>query len=172
MNSTIIGHIIRFTLLTLAQVLVFSHLDIGIYLSPYIYFLAILMLPFQMPRQVVMIIAFFSGLVVDGFLNSSGMHAASAVLIAFIRPEVANILTPKSGYGVEESPTIHSQGYGWFLAYSSMLTLVYHLTYFLIEAFSFNNLFITLGRSVVSTALAIVLINILAIIFSPAKARR
>ena len=69
MIGTILGHILRFVVLILLQVLVLDHLDVlNGYLVPYLYVLFLLMLPIELPAWAQLAIGAFTGLVMDLFL--------------------------------------------------------------------------------------------------------
>src|SRR3954465_6749323 len=110
MFSRIPINILRFIALLSVQVLIFSKLNLGPSLSPYVcpfvYPLFILLLPFGTPQWLLMILGFVTGLVLDFFLGSLGMHAASCLLIAYLRPYLISIITPK-GAEFEVEPNIY-----------------------------------------------------------------
>lgn len=171
MIELLLPNIIRFVGLILIQVLVVSNLPLGYYVNPYIYPLILLALPFQIPHWLLMFIGFVTGLTVDIFLNTMGMHAAACVLICFLRPYAVQILTPRGGYDVDDEPKIASLGYTWFLSYVAILIVIHHVAYFYIEIFSFTSFFMILGKALLSSIVSIILIVLLALIFSPGKSK-
>src|SRR4051812_19450181 len=96
--SDLIRNAIRFVLLILVQVFVLFHIKpLHHFVVPYIYFLYILWLPFNMPRMSLLLLSFFYGLTLDYFVSTPGLHAAACVLIAYVRPFIVNILIPQEG---------------------------------------------------------------------------
>jgi len=71
MNNPWIKYPLRFALLVLLQVLVLNNINLGGYIHPYIYILFILLLPVSMNKNLVLFIAFFTGLTVDYFGRSA-----------------------------------------------------------------------------------------------------
>ena len=65
------------------------------FITPYLYYLFILWLPFATPRFWLLVIGFITGLSLDYFTQTPGLHAAACLLIAYIRPFVVNLLLPK-----------------------------------------------------------------------------
>ena len=63
--------------------------------TPYLYFLFILWLPFSIQGLACLMIGFVTGLVLDYFTMTPGLHAAACVLIAYARPFVITVLIPK-----------------------------------------------------------------------------
>ena len=93
--------IFRFIILIAVQVLVLNHVEISGYINPFLYVLFILMLPIRIPRLFLLVIAFATGLCVDLFSNTAGMHAAACVLMAYFRPGWLKIIAPRDGYDVK-----------------------------------------------------------------------
>ncbi len=81
--SLIVKNIIRFILFILVQVYVLSQIPpLHQFITPYLYFLFILWLPFNIPRFALLLVAFILGITLDYFLGTPGLHAAPCVLIA------------------------------------------------------------------------------------------
>ena len=161
----------RFVLLLLAQILIFSNVNFSPFINPYVFPLFILLLPFQTPRWLLMIIGFLSGLTLDYLLGSIGMHAAACLLIGYFRPFLINVITPK-GTEFEISPNVYSQGITWFIVYLGISIFTYLAFYFLVEAATFLNFFLLLGKIFLSTILSILFMLIFLFLFSNRKKRR
>ncbi len=141
MNSSIIRHIIRFIVLILVQVFILKNISFPDsflrHLVLFIYPIYIFLLPTNIPRPLLLLVAFFLGLSVDLFYDSVGIHAATSVFIAFIRMYVLRILEPIQGYKTDGSLSAHNYGMVWFSSYAAILLFVHLLVYFSISAFSF-----------------------------------
>src|SRR5438477_2968484 len=111
--SSLVKNIIRFIFFIVVQVYVLNQIPpLHHLVNPYLYFLFILWLPFQMGRRSLMIIAFLFGLTLDFFTKTPGLHAAPCVLIAYIRPFLINLLIPQEGADTNyEEPSIKSMGF-------------------------------------------------------------
>lgn len=167
MINTFLSNALHLVALTLVQVLVISNIGLGYFVNPYIYTMFIMLIPFSVQQWLLILIAFFTGIIIDAFSNSMGMHAAACTFMAFARPAVLTFLTPKSSLEYGDRPGLQPFGYIWFLAYTGMLTLLHHLVYFYLEVFSFENFFLTLGKVLLSTVVSTTLIMLTAMIFSP-----
>ena len=87
---------IRFALFIFVQVYVLDKIPhLHKFITPYIYYLFILWLPFSISRQWLLITGFFTGLTLDYFSMTPGLHAAACTLVAYVRPFIINILTPR-----------------------------------------------------------------------------
>src|SRR5690242_6930006 len=126
--SSFVKNMIRFALFILIQVYILHKIpSLHRFITPYLYFLYILWLPFRMSRAALLSVAFLFGLTLDYFLNSPGLHAAPCVLIAYIRPFLINMLV--SHEGVEQnyaSPSIRSMGWAPYATYVIILTFLHH----------------------------------------------
>jgi rod shape-determining protein MreD len=147
-------NIVRFAVLIVFQVLVMDNVMISGYMVPYVYLLFILLMPFETPRWIVLLSGFFLGLGIDLFEHTPGIHTAATVLIAFVRPYVLNLLSPRDGYEPETFPRIHYYGFAWFLKYTLLVVLVHHLALFYLEVFQLQNFLSTLLRVILSAALS------------------
>ena len=164
-------NILRFVALIAAQVLIFSNIKFSPFINPYVYPLFILLLPFETPGWLLIILGFGTGLTVDFFLGSLGMHAAACVLLAYLRPVLIRIITPK-GAEFEVEPNINLQGTTWFLIYCSLATFIHHTCYFLIEGGTFYNPFIALLRITISTVFSVLFMMMFLFLFTSSKKRR
>ena len=159
---------LRFVLLILVQVFVLDRIHLHYMVTPYIYFLFILWMPFEGNRSVQMIVAFALGFTLDSFRHHPGFHASACVLIAYLRPFLINLLISQEG--VENNyraPSAKSLG-GFipYLVYAGMLTLVHHGWLFFLEAVQFGNFWYFIVKTVFSTAISLLLIIIVELLFS------
>lgn len=159
------AYIIQFILLVLIQVLVLNNIQFSGYINPYLYILFILLLPFETPRWVLMIIGFFLGLSIDIFTHTPGMHASATVFAAFIRPMVLSSIAPRDGYESGMRPHIPDMGLGWYMRYAVLMVISHHLFLFYIETFRLSDFFATLLRVILSSVFTLAFILITEIIF-------
>jgi len=153
-------YIISFLLLVLLQVLILNNIQLGGFINPYVYILFILILPFHTPKWLLLILGFLLGLSIDLFTNTLGMHSSATVFIAFLRPFVLKIISPRDGYESETSPTVNFYGINWFIRYSFILVFAHHLFLFYIEVFRFSDFFTTLLRVILSSVVSLLVIFI------------
>ena len=146
-------NIIRFLVVILIQVLILNNIMLHGYLNPYFYIIFILLLPFETPRWLLLVAGFALGISVDLFASTLGMHTAATVFIAFLRPWILSIFSPRDGYEPETLPTVHFYGITWFVSYALVLTFLHHLVLFYIEVFHFQEFFSTFLRVFLSTLL-------------------
>lgn len=160
--SIFLKNIIRFALFILIQVYVLHHIpSLHRFITPYLYFLYILWLPFNMSRFSLMVISFGFGLTLDYFLNSPGLHAAPCVLIAYVRPFLINLLISQEGAEQNyASPSIVSMGWAPYATYAFVLTLLHHGYLVFLEWMRFGSFLYFLGRVIATTGISLLLILI------------
>lgn len=154
---TVLQNIIRFILLVLLQVLVLNNIQFLGYINPYIYILFILSLPVLTPRWFALILAFALGLIIDVFSNTPGIHAFSTVLIAFMRNGIIKLFTSLEE-GSNPTPSFHTFGVGNYTKYLVLLVTIHHTSLFILEAFSFANLWLVIPKILLSSLVTILLI--------------
>lgn len=158
MITDILKYGLGFVFLLLLQTLVLNHLQLSIYINPYLYIFFIIALPFNTPNWLLLTLAFVMGLMVDLFTGTLGMHASALVFMAFCRRYLLSVIAPREGYEFGSRPHYQDMGMTWFLIYSSVLTLCHHLFLFFVEAFEFHSFFIILFRVILSSLFTLLLI--------------
>ncbi len=153
-------NIFRFVFLVLLQVMVLNNIQFSGYINPYMYVLFILLLPFETPKWLVLVLSFILGLSVDMFCDTLGIHASASVFMAFLRPFVLRAISPRDGFETGTYPRVSFYGVVWFLKYSLLLVFSHHLFLFVIEVFKFDNLHLILWRTALSTIFTVFLIII------------
>ncbi|MFO7934478.1 MAG: rod shape-determining protein MreD [Bacteroidales bacterium] len=147
-------NIFRFIVVVLFQVLVMDNVMIDDYMVPYVYLLFLLLMPFETPRWMQLLAGFALGLSIDLFENTLGIHTAATVLVAFLRPYLLNLLSPRDGYEPETFPRIHYYGFSWFLKYTLAMVVIHHFALFYLEVFHLKDFFSTLLRVILSSILS------------------
>ena len=152
-----IKYTVMFISLVLIQVLILNYIQFSGYVNPYIYILFILLLPVSIPRYVLVLLGFLIGLVIDIFSNTPGMHASATTFIAFARPYIIDVISPRE-MDKSDYPGLSQYGFRWFLYYSAILIFLHHVFFFYVEVFSFINFFHTLFRSILSSVFSVFII--------------
>jgi len=162
----------RFVLFIFVQVYVLDKIPhLHKFITPYIYYLFILWLPFSISRQWLLITGFVTGLTLDYFSMTPGLHAAACTLVAYVRPFIINILTPRdsSEFNYKEPSPLAMQ---WtpYAVYVFILTLLHHGYLVLLEWLSFGSFLDFLIKVVATTGISLLLIFTVELLF-PRKLR-
>ena len=84
MGKIIIINIIRFILLFVLQIMIFSKINFMGYINPYPYLLFILLFPVWGSKNLLLVLSFLLGFSIDLFSNSGGVHAMASLFIALL----------------------------------------------------------------------------------------
>jgi hypothetical protein len=165
--SSLVKNMIRFALFILVQVFVLYQVPpLHRFITPYLYYLFILWLPFSTRRGSLMLVGLIYGLTLDYFLSTPGLHAAPCVLIAYVRPFVINMLMQQESNSQNyASPSPTSMGWAPYLVYILVLTLVHHVYLVFLEWMQFGNFLYFIGKVSATTAVSLLLIIITELLF-------
>ena len=144
MIITYIHRIGWFIGLVLLQVLILNNVHIAGYATPFLY--------------IYFILKFASGtsfgLTIDIFADTPGMNAAATVLLAFLRPSLLRLFTPRDNLD-SIIPSFKSMGITPFLKYTTASVFVHSLALLSIEFFSFTSIWLLLLRVISCTLLTL-----------------
>ncbi len=165
--SDLVKNTLRLAIFILVQVYVLDKIPhLHRFISPSLYYLFILWLPFSMPRLGLLGLGFLCGLSLDYFKMTPGLHTAACVLVAYLRPFVINLLIAKeiNEFNYHE-PSPRGMGWGPYMVYALILTVVHHTYLTVLEWLqfgSFLNLLIKIGGT---TAISMLLIFTVELLF-------
>lgn len=164
MNNILSIHTVRFVLLILLQVLLFSKINLLGYINPYIYILFIILYPVKNNRILFMFFSFLLGLMIDVFMDSGGINATASLCTAFIRP---NILKFSFGTIYEhQALKFDKVDFGQKITYISILVFFHHFIYFLFEIFNSSKLIFVFQNTLFSGVFTIILTLLITSLFS------
>jgi len=159
----IVKNILRFIVLILLQVLVFNRIEISEYLNPMVIVFFLIALPFNTPKWLLLVSAFALGITVDVFMNTPGILSFTAVLVAYLRPLILQFIQPRDGYSIGDLPRAVDLGWSWMIQYSFFITIIFHLVYFIILAYSQDNFLVILWKTIISSIFTLFFVFVLQI---------
>ena len=165
--SVFLKNSIRFIFFLLFQVYVLNKIEpLHGFISPYLYYLFILWLPFSISRFRLMVAGFLMGLSLDYFMMTPGLHAAACVLIAYLRPYIIIILTPKefSEFSYRE-PSARAMGWRPYVVYVLILTLFHHGYMVFLEWLSFGSFIDFIIKIIGTTGISMLMIITVELLF-------
>jgi hypothetical protein len=165
--SDFLKNIIRFAVFIMIQVYLLNQIDpLHRFIIPYLYFLFILWLPFSISRIGLLFTGFLTGLALDYFTMTPGLHAAACTLIAYVRPFLINILTPRdtSDFNYRE-PSPKSMQWAPYAVYTLVLTALHHGYMFFLELLSFGSFWDFLIKVIATTGISILIIFTVELLF-------
>lgn len=158
MSKQLTRYALIFVGLVALQLLILNNIKLGGYINPYIYILFIMLLPFEIPGWLLLILGFITGLTMDAFSGTLGMHSSATLFIAFLRPTILSNISTHESADKKGSPTMSMNDIGWFIKYTLMMVLAHHFVLFFIETFSFTHFFATILRIILSSMITILFI--------------
>jgi rod shape-determining protein MreD len=153
----IFARIAWFIGLVLIQALLLNNICLFGLATPFAYVYLLLVIDKDIDRIGLMVIAFLLGLAVDVFSNTPGVNAGASVLVAFMRPGLLRLFSPRDIYENFE-PGIYTLGFGPFIRYAFVTLLLHHAALLLLEAFSLSNIGYLMPRIFCSALLTLVLV--------------
>ena len=136
-----INYFIHLLILSLLQIVIVDNIHLGSYFYLNIYILALYILPYKMKGIPLLLFGFFLGLIMD---------LADNTFIAYIRPRLLQLTSTRE----EIDDTHGGQGLTdvrWFLKYTFVSTLLFNIILIFAEAFTFNDILISIIRIILST---------------------
>ncbi len=105
-------------MLIVLQLLIFNNIQFSGFVNPYVYVMFILILPMAIPTWILLLLSFMTGIVIDIFAGTMGVHAFATVMAGFVRPWVLSLNITSEASEPEMSPSSHSQ-------WSSLVLYIY-----------------------------------------------
>lgn len=155
MINSILRYGLIIVILILLQILVLNNIQFSGFVNPYVYIMIILLLPSGTPAWLLLIISFLTGLAIDLFTGSPGMHASATLLAGFSRPLILRFIAPRDGYELGSDLSMAAYGFRWFLIYTAAIVLIHHTALFFLEVFRLTDFFRTIFRILLSSLFTI-----------------
>ncbi len=159
-SSNVIRMLMLYFITTIVQIVILNNLTIINFANPQLYLLFLLSMPFGVGTIPMMLYGFITGIVIDLFCDTPGMHAASCVLLAYVRRWVLMLLAYRDAYKPDDIPTFRLYGWGWYLKYITILVTIHHIALFFIEQYDMLFLWPTLLRILLSIVTTVLVISI------------
>ncbi len=172
MNREVVLKIVTFFSYMLLQVLLFNKMVLLGKGFVFIYVGFLLTFQFELGIIAAMLIGFFTGITVDIFSNTLGIHASASVLLMYLRPFLFKTFTPHGGYPLGAKPTPVIMGFNWFSTYALILIFLHHSMLFIVEAGGFHLFFYTLQKIILSTFFTFSVVVITQYLFSKKRDTR
>ncbi|MCH1547492.1 MAG: rod shape-determining protein MreD [Flavobacteriaceae bacterium] len=156
MNKTV-SYIIFGLILILLQQIIFNNINLFGYINPLMYILFIIYYPIKNNRILFIFMSFCLGLTVDIFSDTLGLHSASCLVLAYLRPIILKI-----SFGlayIHQVIKFQNIGFRNRLIYLTLSTITHNFVIFSLEIFSLTN-FTYLLQKVLLTALFTVFLGL------------
>ncbi|MFN3381404.1 MAG: hypothetical protein ACK41O_18230 [Runella zeae] len=152
--------VLKWLMYVLLHIFVARHLVLFDYAFCFIYVGAVLFLPVEINTTALLFIGFLTGITIDSFGNTLGLHAIPTLLLVYLRPIVIRYqLSQKLAEG-RFRISIKELGLSAFLSYTVLLISVHHIVLFFLEAGNLNllpYLLLKIACSVIFTTFSLIL---------------
>ena len=132
MNKTV-SYIIFGLILILLQQIIFNNINLFGYINPLMYILFIIYYPIKNNRILFIFMSFCLGLTVDIFSDTLGLHSASCLVLAYLRPIILKI-----SFGlayIHQVIKFQNIGFRNRLIYLTLSTITHNFVIFSLEIF-------------------------------------
>lgn len=123
--------------LFLLQILVFNHVRILGYATPFPYIFALLLFPLSVQRWFTVTAGFLLGLAADMFTGTLGMQAAAGALLGLLQPHMLKRFKPVSLDEESMLPSSRTLGWGTFMHYAISCAFLFCAAFYILESFDF-----------------------------------
>lgn len=164
-------NLLRFVALIVLQVGLFKNMGYYNLATPFPYILFILLLPLGTSNFFLFLLSFGTGLTIDAFYDTLGVHTAACVALAWFRILFDNITLEVETRQSLDTPSWGELGSKWFLSYTLLGTLIHHIVLFMMEVFSFSNFHLTALSILLSSIFTFLIIMLINILFYKRKSR-
>ncbi len=171
MAKVFLYNLARFTVLVMLQVFLFKNIGYYNLATPFPYILFLLLLPVGMPNFILYCLAFITGITVDAFYDTLGVHAAACVALAWARINFIRVTLQTDQYESFMTPAWGTVPFRWYFLYVAVLSLFHHVTFFFLEAFTFHQFHYTVIRILLSCIFTIVIVLLFSLLFYRKKQR-
>tara|TARA_Y100000766_G_C18836669_1_gene570797 strand:- start:567 stop:1070 length:504 start_codon:yes stop_codon:yes gene_type:complete len=156
--NKIVSNILLSIFLIFFQAMFLNHINFLNFINPYLYIFLIIYFPLKSNRSIFILIAFFTGLTIDFFSDTHGMHAAACLCIAYFRTYYLKIF-----FGIAYQHQVVKFKYLEFkqnFFYLITMIFTHHIILFSLEVFSFTHLDIIFKKTISSLIFSFILVVI------------
>ncbi len=169
----ILYQLLAFVFHVTLQVLVLKNLNLWGVGFGFAYVGFLLGLPIFASPWLLQLIGFATGLILDGFYNSPGVHTAACVALTFAKPSLDRRFQLAEPGGESTSfLLVREVGFNRFVVEAGVLVLLHHLVLFVVEAGGLVHFHWTLLKLLFSSLFTLSLLVIIQILIYRGRRRR
>lgn len=152
------AYILLFIALSLVQIFLLNNLVAGSFLCPLIYVAFLILMRLDTMPIVMLACGLAMGSLMDLTMGVAGINTIATLLIAFLRPTLIRLVSPREEWREDGVPSPERMGQSLFWSYLAVMVLLHHTVFFSLEALSWGHLLRTVIRILVSSAATILLV--------------
>lgn len=152
------AYILLFIALSLVQIFLLNNLVVGSFLCPLIYVAFLILMRLDTMPIVMLACGLAMGMLMDLTMGVAGINTIATLLIAFLRPTLIRLVSPREEWRDDGIPSPERMGTSLFWSYLVVMVLLHHTVFFTLEALSWGHLLRTVARILTSSAATILLV--------------
>ncbi len=150
-----IAYATLFLTVVLLQIFLFDNLSISIFINPLVYITFVAMMPLDTKPIVMLLTALLLGVVMDWTMGAAGINTIATLFVGFFRSSLLTLICGREDERDTGCPSPERMGMRSFAEYLTIIVVVHHSIFFVLEALSTVHLWATLLRIVLSSALTV-----------------
>lgn len=154
------------------QLVIFDSMHLWIYFAPLAYVAFIALLPAAAKPVSMLALGLFTGVFMDFFEGTGGLHTVVTLATAYLRRYVIMFTLGREALDEDAMPSPGWLGWSKFVRYSSLVVGVHCLLFFVLEALTWRNLHFVMLKAAVSGAVTWLAVLSVAMLFSAKKSPR
>lgn len=157
----------------LLQLFVFDSMRLSIYFNPLPYIAFVLLLPMKAKPLAVLLLGFATGVFVDMFEGTAGLHTVVTLIAAYTRRYMMIVTLGRENVEEEGAmPSPKSVGVEKFARYISLAAFTHSLLFFCFEGLTWHNMPQVLLKTVVSGSVTLLAVWMTALLFTVKTRKR
>jgi hypothetical protein len=162
-----------FVVAIVAQLFVFDSIRVSIWFNPLVYIAFIALLPVGTNPVWVVLLGLLSGLFMDFFEGTAGLHTAATLFTAVMRRRIMKLSLGAETVNVETAmPSAKLLGQSKFLRYMAAVVVFHCIVFFSLEALTWTNYHLVLVKAGISAIFTMLATWGLALLFTVQKQKR
>lgn len=162
-----IHYITLFAALLLIQIFIFDNLALSPYFNPLVYVTMLVLMPMESRPVALLFTGLALGLAADCTTGGAGLNTAATLPAAFLRQPVLALFCDRDDLRDGGVPSPQRMGGEWnFMRYASVVVVIQHAAFFLLESMSAQLLPHVLLRTVLSAAFTLLFVFIATRLFT------
>jgi|GEM_PF-6256318 len=131
----------------------------------FIYPIALISLPLTVPRNVVLVLGFMTGLLIDIWYQTPGLHTSALLTMLFVRPYCLQYILDERELRINMTTEKFTLTVPTFLTYGAVLYSLHSVCYFVLDQFSLMKPGLLILRILLSALLSLIFALVYRLIF-------
>lgn len=157
MFTSFAKYLASYFVLLLMQVTVFNNFNFLGWATPYLYIYFIILLPTGISKSWLFTLAFLTGLPIDIFANTPGMHIIATLTAAALREAILRLYF-STDETESSNPSAFTYGLWRFMRYALTMVALHHTVLLFVEAFALMNIWLLFAKIIICTIFTTLLI--------------